>query len=41
MGGHMIYPGGIVIDMLPFNRIALDGTRTSSCMCRPARAGAK
>jgi FAD/FMN-containing dehydrogenase len=25
MGGHVIYPGGIVIDMLPFNRIALDG----------------
>jgi FAD/FMN-containing dehydrogenase len=24
MGGHTIYPGGIVIDMLPFNRMALD-----------------
>jgi FAD/FMN-containing dehydrogenase len=27
MGGHTIYPGGIVIDMLPFNRMALDETR--------------
>lgn len=27
MGGHSIYPGGIVIDMLPFNRMALDETR--------------
>lgn len=26
MGGHTIYPGGIVIDMLPFNRMELDGT---------------
>lgn len=26
MGGHVIYPGGIVIDMLPFNRMELDGT---------------
>ncbi|HTR41528.1 MAG TPA: FAD-binding oxidoreductase [Pseudomonadales bacterium] len=26
MGGHTIYPGGIVIDMLPFNRMALDET---------------
>jgi FAD/FMN-containing dehydrogenase len=24
MGGHTIYPGGIVIDMLPFNRMELD-----------------
>jgi FAD/FMN-containing dehydrogenase len=27
MGGHTIYPNGIVIDMLPFNRMALDETR--------------
>jgi FAD/FMN-containing dehydrogenase len=27
MGGHTIYPGGIVVDMLPFNRMALDETR--------------
>ncbi|HVU08511.1 MAG TPA: FAD-binding oxidoreductase [Verrucomicrobiae bacterium] len=26
MGGHVIYPGGIVIDMLPFNHMELDGT---------------
>ena len=26
MGGHVIYPGGIVVDMLPFNRMELDGT---------------
>ena len=26
MGGHTIYPGGIVVDMLPFNRMELDGT---------------
>jgi FAD/FMN-containing dehydrogenase len=26
MGGHVIYPGGIVIDMLPFNRMELDET---------------
>lgn len=26
MGGHTIYPNGIVIDMLPFNRMALDET---------------
>jgi FAD/FMN-containing dehydrogenase len=26
MGGHVIYPDGIVIDMLPFNRMELDGT---------------
>lgn len=26
MGGHVIYPGGIVIDMLPFNRMELDGS---------------
>jgi hypothetical protein len=26
MGGHVIYPGGIAIDMLPFNRMELDGT---------------
>ena len=24
MGGHTIYPGGIVIDMLPFNHMELD-----------------
>jgi FAD/FMN-containing dehydrogenase len=24
MGGHTIYPGGVVIDMLPFNRMELD-----------------
>ena len=24
MGGHTIYPGGIVLDMLPFNRMELD-----------------
>lgn len=24
MGGHTIYPGGIVLDMLPFNRMQLD-----------------
>lgn len=27
MGGHVIYPNGIVIDMLPFNRMTLDKTR--------------
>src|SRR5271155_4163665 len=27
MGGHTIYPGGIVIDMLPFNRMELDEER--------------
>jgi FAD/FMN-containing dehydrogenase len=27
MGGHSIYPNGIVIDMLPFDRMALDETR--------------
>ena len=27
MGGHSIYPNGIVINMLPFNRMALDETR--------------
>ena len=26
MGGHVIYPGGIVIDMLPFKRMELDRT---------------
>jgi FAD/FMN-containing dehydrogenase len=26
MGGHVIYPDGIVIDMLPFNHMELDGT---------------
>ena len=26
MGGHVISPGGIVIDMLPFNRMELDAT---------------
>ncbi|HVU26308.1 MAG TPA: FAD-binding oxidoreductase [Verrucomicrobiae bacterium] len=26
MGGHVIYPGGIAIDTLPFNRMELDGT---------------
>jgi FAD/FMN-containing dehydrogenase len=26
MGGHVIYPDGIVIDMLPFNRMQLMGT---------------
>jgi FAD/FMN-containing dehydrogenase len=26
MGGHTIYPNGIVIDMLPFNRMELDET---------------
>jgi FAD/FMN-containing dehydrogenase len=26
MGGHVVYPDGIVIDMLPFNRMELDGT---------------
>ena len=24
MGGHVIYPGGVAIDMLPFNRMELD-----------------
>jgi FAD/FMN-containing dehydrogenase len=24
MGGHTIYPGGVVLDMLPFNRMSLD-----------------
>src|SRR5437016_2315335 len=24
MGGHTIYPGGIVLNMLPFNRMSLD-----------------
>lgn len=27
MGGHTITPGGVVIDMLPFNRLELDGRR--------------
>ena len=27
MGGHTIYPGGIVINMLPWNRMALDEDR--------------
>lgn len=27
MGGHTIYPGGIVVDMLPWNRMQLDETR--------------
>lgn len=27
MGGHTIYPGGIVIDMLPWNRMELDENR--------------
>ncbi len=27
MGGHTIYPGGIVIDMLPWNRMELDSER--------------
>ena len=27
MGGHTIYPNGIVIDMLPFNRMSLDEAR--------------
>jgi FAD/FMN-containing dehydrogenase len=27
MGGHTIYPGGIVIDMLPWNRMELDDQR--------------
>jgi FAD/FMN-containing dehydrogenase len=27
MGGHTIYPGGIVVDMLPFNRMELDEAR--------------
>ncbi|HTB83346.1 MAG TPA: FAD-binding oxidoreductase, partial [Candidatus Sulfotelmatobacter sp.] len=26
MGGHVIYPGGIAIDMLPFNHMELDAT---------------
>ncbi|MEX0611635.1 MAG: FAD-binding oxidoreductase [Pirellulales bacterium] len=26
MGGHTIYPGGVVIDMLPLSRLALDET---------------
>lgn len=26
MGGHVIYPDGVVIDMLPFNHMELDGT---------------
>jgi len=26
MGGHVIYPGGIAVDMLPFNRMELDAT---------------
>jgi FAD/FMN-containing dehydrogenase len=26
MGGHVIYPDGIVIDMLPFNHMGVDGT---------------
>lgn len=26
MGGHVIYPGGIAVDMLPFNRMELDST---------------
>src|SRR5690606_36829415 len=24
MGGHTIYPGGVAVDMLPFNRMSLD-----------------
>lgn len=27
MGGHTIYPGGIVVDMLPWNRMELDESR--------------
>jgi FAD/FMN-containing dehydrogenase len=27
MGGHAIFPDGIMIDMLPFNRMELDGTK--------------
>ncbi len=27
MGGHTMYPGGIVLDMLPFNRMSLDETQ--------------
>lgn len=27
MGGHTLYPGGIVLDMDPFNRMSLDETR--------------
>jgi FAD/FMN-containing dehydrogenase len=26
MGGHTMYPGGVVLDMLPFNRMSLDET---------------
>jgi FAD/FMN-containing dehydrogenase len=28
MGGHTIYPGGIVLDMLPFNHMELDSSRS-------------
>ena len=27
MGGHTIYPDGLVLDMLPFNKLRLDGDR--------------
>ena len=27
MGGHTIYPDGVVLDMLPFNRMSLDAER--------------
>jgi FAD/FMN-containing dehydrogenase len=27
MGGHTIYPGGIVLDMLPFHRMEIDDTK--------------
>ena len=27
MGGHTIYPGGLVIDMLPFNHMEFDEDR--------------
>jgi FAD/FMN-containing dehydrogenase len=37
MGGHTIYPGGIVIDMLPFNHMTLDEAHH----ILPVQAGAR
>ena len=37
MGGHVIYPNGVVVDMLPFNGMELDGTN----MILHVQAGAR
>ena len=39
MGGHTIYPDGIVLDMLPFNRMELDRSTSGFSVSEPARAG--